>query len=355
MRTSLADKLKELRKAKKVSQEKFAEYLGVSYQAVSKWENGVTSPDITLLPNIARYFGITVDELLQVEKIDEKALYNEYEAKTAELCRNGRDSETLAIWQEAYKKMPNNIEVKEMLMSSYFDMDKEKYQKEIIELGTEIFYGDYPSYYKGQAVEEIARTYAFNGNREMAEKWAFKAFPLMHSREMLFVQITDDGEEMLSEFRFANYWYLNRLFYMAARMSGCDSVPGGLEYTHSADKAIAAIYELVFPNLDMGFEDLQRLCMQYRSIAEDEISLGKDEDVIKNNLTRAVECALKSMSVKEHQLVHPLVKGWTVYDAPEENKQIVSILRSELEWQCFDEYRNKEWFIELLGRLNNIE
>ena len=353
MRTSLADKLKELRKAKKVSQEKFAEYLGVSYQAVSKWENGITSPDITLLPEIARYFGITVDELLQVEQINENALYDEYEAKTAQLCRNGRDSETLALWQEAYKKMPNNIEVKEMLMSAYFDTDKAKYQKEIIELGTEIFHGDYPSYYKGQAVKEIARTYAFNGNREMAEKWAFKAFSLMHSREMLFVQITDDGEEMLSEFRFANYWYLNRLFYMAARMSGCDSVPGGLVYTHLADKAIAAIYELVFPDLDMGFEDLQRLCVQYRSIAEDEVSLTGNEEAIKNNLTRAVECALKSLTVKEHDLVHPLVKGWKVYDAPEDNTQIVRLLKSELAWQCFDAYRNRDWFIELIDKLNN--
>lgn len=42
MNVSLADKLKELRKSKNVSQEKFAEYLGVSYQAVSKWENGVS-------------------------------------------------------------------------------------------------------------------------------------------------------------------------------------------------------------------------------------------------------------------------------------------------------------------------
>ncbi|MBQ8359017.1 MAG: helix-turn-helix transcriptional regulator, partial [Oscillospiraceae bacterium] len=42
---NLADKLKELRRTKNVSQEKLAEYLGVSYQAVSKWENSITFPD----------------------------------------------------------------------------------------------------------------------------------------------------------------------------------------------------------------------------------------------------------------------------------------------------------------------
>ena len=71
MNISLSEKLKSLRKEKNVSQEKLAEYLGVSFQAVSKWENGNTYPDILLLPDIARFYGITIDELLQVEKIDE--------------------------------------------------------------------------------------------------------------------------------------------------------------------------------------------------------------------------------------------------------------------------------------------
>ncbi|MBO5165181.1 MAG: helix-turn-helix domain-containing protein [Lachnospiraceae bacterium] len=55
-------KIKTLRKNKKITQEQLAEILMVSAQSVSKWENGISVPDIDLLPIIARYFGITMDE-----------------------------------------------------------------------------------------------------------------------------------------------------------------------------------------------------------------------------------------------------------------------------------------------------
>lgn len=354
MTVNLGEKLKDLRKDKNISQERLAQYLGVSFQAVSKWENSNTYPDISLLPDIARFFGITVDELLQAELIDERKLYEEYEKRAVELFRNGCIAGALSVWQEAYQKMPNNVNVKEMLMSSYFDTDKRKYQKEIIELGTEIYSSDCGSYYKGQAMSQIARTYAFNGNREMAEKWALRAYSLMHSQEMLFMQITDDGEEMLSQFRFANYWYLNELLYMSTRIAGCKSIPGGTEYIQAVSKAVSQIYELVFPDDDMSFEDLKRMCAQYRMIAEDEIALNKNEEVIKHNLTRALECAERSVNVKEHDLKHPLVMNWHIYDAPSDNKQAVRLLREELAWKCFDEYRDRVWFAEIEKRINDI-
>lgn len=60
---SLGKKIKKLRKRNNISQEVLAQYLGVSYQAVSKWENMATMPDITLLPAIATFFKISIDEL----------------------------------------------------------------------------------------------------------------------------------------------------------------------------------------------------------------------------------------------------------------------------------------------------
>lgn len=354
MKVNLSEKLKALRKEKHISQEKLAQYLKVSFQAVSKWENAQTYPDIDLLPDLARFFGITIDELLQADKLDEKKLYQEYQEKTVDLARTGRIADTIPIWQEAYHKMPNNIEVKEMLMSAYYDTDKNKYQKEIVELGTELYNSDCESYYKGQAIQQIACTYAATGDREKAEQWACRAYQLMHSREMLLIQITDNGEEMLQDFRFANYWYFNSLFYMAMRLSGCETVPGGVSFKQSICKAIVSIYEIVYPNSDMPFEDLRNLCTLHRCIAEDEVSLGKEESIIDYHLRKAVECAEKAANVKEHELKHPLVMNWRVYDAPTDHKQIIRMLKNELDWSCFDTYRGTDWFIDVKQRVENL-
>ena len=53
-----------LRRQKGLTQEELANHMGVSPQAVSKWENDQTCPDISALPKLARLFGVTVDELL---------------------------------------------------------------------------------------------------------------------------------------------------------------------------------------------------------------------------------------------------------------------------------------------------
>lgn len=64
MDTTIGKRIAGLRKEKGLKQEELAEMLGVSGQAVSKWENDQTCPDISLLPQLARILGVTVDELL---------------------------------------------------------------------------------------------------------------------------------------------------------------------------------------------------------------------------------------------------------------------------------------------------
>ena len=57
-----------LRREKELKQDELAEMLNVSPQAISKWENNQTCPDISLLPRLAEIFGVTVDELLTGKK-----------------------------------------------------------------------------------------------------------------------------------------------------------------------------------------------------------------------------------------------------------------------------------------------
>ncbi|MBR5948809.1 MAG: helix-turn-helix transcriptional regulator [Clostridia bacterium] len=62
----LSNKIKQLRTQRGIKQEKLAEAMGVSAQAVSKWETGAALPDISLLPELAVYFGVTIDELFSI-------------------------------------------------------------------------------------------------------------------------------------------------------------------------------------------------------------------------------------------------------------------------------------------------
>jgi len=61
-----------LRKARKYTQQKLAEKLGVSHQAVSNWERGESMPDIAILPELAALLGTSVDNILSADKEDFK-------------------------------------------------------------------------------------------------------------------------------------------------------------------------------------------------------------------------------------------------------------------------------------------
>ncbi len=67
---TLGKRIAALRKEKGLTQEQLAEKVGVSAQAVSKWENDISCPDITLLPLLADLFDVSVDELLGVKPVE---------------------------------------------------------------------------------------------------------------------------------------------------------------------------------------------------------------------------------------------------------------------------------------------
>ena len=64
MNETIGNRISKFRKAKNLTQEELANQVGVSSQAVSKWENDASCPDISLLPQLCKVLGVTTDELL---------------------------------------------------------------------------------------------------------------------------------------------------------------------------------------------------------------------------------------------------------------------------------------------------
>lgn len=67
---NIGSKIKKLRRQKNISQEVLGQYLGISFQAISKWENGTAMPDIAMIPAIASFFEISTDELFDYNLLE---------------------------------------------------------------------------------------------------------------------------------------------------------------------------------------------------------------------------------------------------------------------------------------------
>ncbi len=103
-----SENIRNLRKEKGLTQEALAEVLGVSYQAISKWERGESYPDITLLPAISSFFNTTTDDLLGVDKSKREKAINGYIEKFDKL-RLKDTAAVLADFEKAIKDFPNNF------------------------------------------------------------------------------------------------------------------------------------------------------------------------------------------------------------------------------------------------------
>lgn len=107
MELYIGENIKALRKIRKMTQEQLAERVGVSFQAVSKWENNIAFPDVTFIPVIACVFGVSTDELFGFNKKemqeDVKAICNRaYEFRESDPAKSKE------ILEEGLKKYPEN-------------------------------------------------------------------------------------------------------------------------------------------------------------------------------------------------------------------------------------------------------
>jgi len=202
----IGEKIKELRKAQDITQEKLAAYLNISYQAVSKWENGTALPDITLIPGIANFFGVSADELLGMKDTEETEELKAFEKIYSENFCMGKTYDNIVLSRRVLEKYPRNYKWMMNLacvLCSYNDTEEhDKYSKEhdfrgeAISLCERILEDCTEESVRHRAIHTLCVEYPWVGKKEQAIKLAMEMPNILVCREQLLSFIYE-GEERI--------------------------------------------------------------------------------------------------------------------------------------------------------------
>ncbi len=119
---TIGERIKSLRKKHGMTQEKLAEYLCVSYQAVSKWECGLSCPDLSLIAPLTKLFHVSADELLGIAEEDRDLSRKKYNA-ALQKYRNGQDHGRSYWWaREATLAYPKDFYYLEWLAFAEYQL-----------------------------------------------------------------------------------------------------------------------------------------------------------------------------------------------------------------------------------------
>lgn len=178
---NIGNKIRELRKQRGITQEQLAESIGISFQAVSKWENNIALPDITLAPVLASYFGVSMDELFDFNlKEIECAVKNITDV--AYKYRESNPSESRRILEDGLKKYPEN----DILLNNLlYVMNYSEKPDETISVASKLIEKTDQSDVKYDALRFLAYAYKAKGDFESAEA-AIEQIP-----EIYFTKLTE--------------------------------------------------------------------------------------------------------------------------------------------------------------------
>ena len=223
MNLNIGNKIHELRKVKGITQETLASVLGITGQAISRWEAGGSYPDMEMIPTIANYFGISIDELFGyksdreikinaiIEKIDSYHIRSRGDDKWVDEC--------LEIIREGLIEFPQNekllITLAETLseagwrrhkewvyyndegfMQHNYDVHrKNEYWSESIKISEKLIGTASDNAIVTRAIYLLVMLYRNLGENDKAISYAERMPKIEHCREMMLAWAADGKQE----------------------------------------------------------------------------------------------------------------------------------------------------------------
>ena len=305
----IGQKIKILRKSKDITQEKFATYLNISYQAVSKWENGTALPDITLVPKIANFFGVSADYLLGIKADENEEKIKEYFDKAMECSHTGDMPKGIAILREALNIYPNNCKLLSVLISFLFGMfcangDKSLLQ-EIIVKSELVLQDSTDEEERIDVLEKLAYSYNYLEMQDKAIETANRLPDTVVNRQLVLSNIImpmDKRKEKQQECVFCNFEVMmNHILWLGGISLGRK------EY----EKAIDIYNRAVTLIQNIGNEGffLLKLAGAYNGLAMAYSSIGKVDDAYFyiDNVIKCYEEFEKALKVGHMSYTSPIL------------------------------------------------
>lgn len=189
---NLGNKIRTLRKQKGVTQEALAEAMGVSFQAVSKWENSSALPDVELIPALASFFGVSTDELFDYDRYQNDVIIEEIVSRAAKI-RADRPREAEKILRDGLKKFPaNDI----LLNNLLYVLDPDENGAEMINICNGLIKMTLDDAIKYDAARILAQIYSKKKNPALCEETIEKIPEIYFTKLELEAELLD-GEKAL--------------------------------------------------------------------------------------------------------------------------------------------------------------
>lgn len=258
MNMKLGEKIRSLRKQKNISQEVLAQYLGVSFQAVSKWENGDNLPDVTMIPAIAIFFEVSTDELFDFNRLEtenkvQQSCWNIAEYRYSQPEKAEEDLRALL------KQYPGN----EIILNNLiYSLQINKKHHEVIEICKALIESTRYDDVKYDAARILAKTYRETGQQDLV-KPTLELIPEIYFSKLELAANLLDGEEAMEAARQHASLSRDDLLDMLSRMSQLFRLQGDTVQAEQYAELTRAVYQLFEGRRDdLGYSGREPVWLQ---------------------------------------------------------------------------------------------
>ena len=220
---NIGTKIKELRKQRGITQEQLANSIGISFQAVSKWENNLALPDISLAPILASYFSVSMDELFDFH-------LTELEQKVDAICKEAypyRESDppkSRAILEEGLKQYPDN----DILLNNLlYVVNYTENPDETIAIASKLSEATRESDVKYDALRFLAYAYKAKGDIDSA-KAALDQIPEIYFTKLTEIAYLLEGKEKFEAAEKQKWISFENLLQMMQKLAECYETEGNV-------------------------------------------------------------------------------------------------------------------------------